>query len=348
VGFIVHHSSDTALSYRLSLGGFISQNTVDFSSNVTLQPWFTLGNEQNNGFTHPVSTTSEAIVARSYALKFEGGVVSAMISERECLAQPSTTQELVADPANDECLSRSSVDESLDTNLDKLPNFNGLANLNQLADAVKAFISTSSDTAFKNEYATAVHYGTNDEYFSIRPCSQPENRVQAGCDGVAYFSLYSSSAAIFGDKRLRIFPVTNNGNVNTSITIFASTKSFNLTNWLWYTQATEGTWTQRGGFQPSYTYSVPVTGGVWAIDRSYREPCNQCLSESVSNNIATQLMLYANGRQLVNISPNSFDDIIQKIWRNLIDSGDVAIQAYYGLWDGSFFMIKVLRAFDRR
>lgn len=335
----MHSSLATPRAYRLSLNGVESSGVTSVTSNATQQSWFTVGSEQTKGFTHPLLTASAAVVARSYSMQFAGGVVSVEISERECFAQPSDTQELVADPDNDECLSKSTVDEALKNNVLDLPDLSGIDSLEKLGTAVKSFAAVFNST-FVNNFVTAMHYGSANEYFSLRPCYQPENIVQAGCDGFAYFSLYTSSVAVFGDKRLRIFPVTSNGDVGTPT--FASTTPFNLTTALWYTQATQGTWTQRGGLYPSYTYSTPVTGGVWAIDRSYREPCDQCLTDSVSSDVANDLMLWANGRQVVNVSRDSFKDIIQTIWLSLNSQpDDIAIQAYYGLWDGSFFMVKV-------
>ncbi|TEB18996.1 hypothetical protein C9890_0284 [Perkinsus sp. BL_2016] len=340
VGLVVH-PLDTPRAYRLSLAGVVSSSVAPSASNATTQHWFTVASEQNQGFTAPLLTASAAVIARSYSSKFNKGVASVELSERECFTMPSDTQELVTNPSNDECLSRSTVADVLNKNLNSLPALSTVSKLSELVSLVKDLAPIVANFTYVNGPVTAIHFGANSgDYYSLRACYLPENRVQAGCDGVAYFALYAASKTVFGDGLLRIFPVTFNGDVNTSVSIMASTIPFNLTSWLWYSQASSAAWTQRGGFYPSYTYSTPVMGGVWALDRSYREPCNQCLTDSVSSDVANQLALFANGRQVVNTSRDSFNAIIQQIYQTLNSHGDVAIQAYYGLWDGSFFMVK--------
>ncbi len=342
LGLVAHHLLDTPRAYRLSLAGVVSSSVAPSVSNATIQPWFTVASEQRKGFTKPLPTASAAVTARSYSSKFDSGVVSVELSEGECFATPSDTQELVTNADSDECLSRSAVDDVLNNILNSLPALSTVTKLSELVTSVKDLAAFVANVTVINGPVTAIHFGSNNgDYYSLRACYLPENRVQAGCDGVAYFALYAASANIFGDALLRVFPVTVNGDVNTSVSIMASTTPFNLTSWLWYSQASSGVWTQRGGFYPSYTYSAPVNGGVWALDRSYREPCNQCLTDSVSSGIANQLALFANGRQIVNVSQDSFNDIIQHIYQTLNAHGDVGIQAYYGLWDGSFLMVKV-------
>ncbi|KYQ93952.1 hypothetical protein DLAC_04841 [Tieghemostelium lacteum] len=272
-------------SYPINADGTATNNlifTTNTDYNVTIRPWYVIGKSQTYGWSAPYQFATTNMVGRTFVKSFTGGVVAADFTPRECDPVSATTVTFSqAESRADTCLNSSTLITDTNSILQSAKALANLSNMNDIQVGITNFFNALY--LIGGEYVASYYVGfSNGDTYLIRDCNNPEAFPIGPCQNNDYV-VFIRNFALQASNTRWVYALSNTGVITPTTPLAKEGTVYNPTGRLWYT--TPNTWNLLTSFTtgaPTLVYSVSFTGGVVAIDRSFREPCNSCLNSATN------------------------------------------------------------------